>query len=99
MKEQLAVLAGGQALNGTEVEILVNALIGGLSRLAKEHPEQVLQNKDEQGLHCVDAMVSGLKVTTLVDSGATHSFVSERTTWGLHHKAGCDCSLFKVVNS
>ena len=47
----------------------------------------------------MDAMVSGMKVTTLVDNGATHSFVSERTAWGLHHKAECDGSSFKVVNS
>ena len=70
-------MAGGQALNGAEAEILVNALTGGLSRFAKEHPKHVLQNKDEQVLHCVDATVSGMKVTTLVDGGATHSFVSE----------------------
>ena len=42
LKEQLTVLAGGQALNGVEVEILVNALIGGLSQFAKECPKQVL---------------------------------------------------------
>ena len=59
----------------------------------------MLQNEDEQGLRCVDATVSGLKVTTLVDSGASHSFVSERTAWGLHCKVECDGSSFKVVNS
>ena len=58
----------------------------------------MLQNKDKQVLHCVDAMVSGMKVTTLVDSGATHSFVSERTAWGCHRKDECDGSSFKVVN-
>ena len=42
LKEQLTVLAGGQALNDAEAEILVNALTGGLSRFAKEHPKQVL---------------------------------------------------------
>ena len=98
LKEQPIVLAGDQALNGAKVEILVNTLTGGLSRFAKECPKQVLQNKDEQVLYCVDAMVSGLKVTTLVDSGATHSFVSERTAWGCHRKAECDGSSFKVVN-
>ena len=46
----------------------------------------------------MDATVSGLKVTTLVDSGATHSFVSERMAWGCHRKAECDGSSFKVVN-
>ena len=58
----------------------------------------MLQNKDEQVLCCVDATVSGMKVTALVDSGATHSFVSERMAWGCHRKAECDGSSFKVVN-
>lgn len=47
----------------------------------------------------MDAIVSGLKVATLVDNGLTHNFVSGWTTWGLHHKVECDESLFKVVNS
>lgn len=93
------VLVGGQALKGVEADMLVNALTGGLRRFAKGRHGHVVQNSDEQGFRCVDATVSGLKVAALVDSDATHSFVSERTTWGLHRKAECDGSLFKAVNS
>jgi hypothetical protein len=77
LKEQLTILAAGQALKGAEAEMLVNALIGGLSRFAEGHCEHVLQNGDEQGLRCEDATISGLTLATLVDSGVTHSFVSE----------------------
>ena len=70
-------MVGCQSLNGVEVEMLVNALTGGLSRFTKGHREHVLQNGDKQGLHCVDATSSELKVATLVDSGVTHSYVSE----------------------
>ena len=46
----------------------------------------------------MDATVSGMKVTALVDNDATHSFVSEQMAWVCHCKAECDGSSFKVVN-
>ena len=99
LKEQPSVLARCKVLKGAKEEMLVKALRGGLSRFAEGRRGHELQNGDEQGLYCVDVMVSGLKVVALVDSGATHSFVSERMAWGLHHKVECNGSLFKVVNS
>lgn len=79
--------------------MLMNALTGGLSRFVEGRHGHVLQNGDEQSLLCVDATISGMKVAALVDNGATHSFVSERTASGLHRKAECDGSLFKAINS
>jgi hypothetical protein len=43
--------------------------------------------------------VSGVKVAALVDTGSTHSFISEWTVTSLHRKAEGSMVVFKVVNS
>ena len=67
-------------LKDVEVEMLVKTFKGGLSRFVEGCNGNDMQNGDEKGLYCMGAIVSGLKLEALVDSGATHSFVSEWTS-------------------
>jgi predicted aspartyl protease len=54
--------------------------------------------KDSMIFDFVNATMSGLKVEALVDTGATHNFVSEQIATTLHHKPKSNTSTFKVVN-
>ena len=58
-------------------------------------------SKEKEGNLCfVDVTVSGVKVATLVDTDAIHSFISEHTATLLHYKPKRSMSTFKfVVNS
>jgi hypothetical protein len=47
----------------------------------------------------VDATLSGVKVVVLVDTNATHGFISERTATLLHYKYERSIVAYKVVNS
>ena len=47
----------------------------------------------------MNAIICGLKVAALVDTGSSHNFISERTTKRLHRKPECCEVLVKVVNS
>jgi hypothetical protein len=57
------------------------------------------QYKEMNGIFFVDALVSGLKMVALVDTDATHHFVSEWTAMLLHYKIESNMSAFKVVKS
>ena len=64
-----------------------------------EGQDEGSQDVDQQG-HCfVNVTVSGLKVSTLVEIDATHSFVSNRTKTTLHSKPEFSGSALKVVKS
>jgi hypothetical protein len=47
----------------------------------------------------VDTTISGLKMETLVETGETHSFVSEQATKYLHHKPKSCTRTCKVLKS
>ena len=47
----------------------------------------------------VHAVVNGVQVKTLVDSGATHNFVATRETTRLGLKLEEDTSQIKAINS
>jgi hypothetical protein len=76
----------------------VDALAAHLGKFMDRGHGQRLQSEGE-GLCFVDAMVSGVKVVSLVDISTTHSFVSERTTKSLHCKPESSTTTYKVVNS
>jgi hypothetical protein len=47
---------------------------------------QFSQSEEVEGLFFVNKITSGLKMKNLVETRATHSFVSRRTPKSLHHK-------------
>ena len=51
------------------------------------------------GLMYVELLTGGQKIVALVDSGATHNFISTRETARLGLKLAKDDSKLKVVNS
>jgi hypothetical protein len=78
---------------------VLGALTIGLGKFVAKGHEHDLQGEGMNGLCFVNATVSGLKVVALVDTGATHNFVSEWTTTTLHRKPEKSMAMFKVVNS
>jgi hypothetical protein len=71
----------------------------GLGKFVAEGHECGLQGENMNGLCFVNATVSRLKVAALVDTSATHSFVSEQATIALHCNPERSMAMFKVVNS
>jgi hypothetical protein len=76
-----------------------------VEELTKQLDEFKTQNhgqcsQDKEGRICfVDVIVSGVKVTVLVDIRSTHNFISEWTVTLLHRKSKGILDAFKVVNS
>jgi predicted aspartyl protease len=60
---------------------------------------QFSQSEVVEGLCFVDTTVSALKMTTLVDTGATHSFVTEQATKSLHRKPERCTGTCKLLKS
>ena len=53
----------------------------------------------QQGLDFMETTVSGLRVSALVDTGSSHSFVSSKTVGSLHTGMERSQANFKVANS
>lgn len=47
-------------------------------------------NNDKIGLRSVDATIYGLKVTVLIDTSSTHSFIGDAIAKSLHHETKVD---------
>ena len=58
-----------------------------------------IQEDNPKSLSFVKETVSGLRVSTLVDTGTTHSLVSSRTVSSLHSSLEGSQAWFKAVNS
>ena len=90
-KEKLnAIIAEDGENSGSEVPTRVN-------------PLQLLNNiqakATHKGLMYVELLSSGQKIVALVDSGATHNFISTRETTRLGLKLAKDDNKLKAVNS
>jgi hypothetical protein len=98
LKAKPAALGVGQVQQTSEAELKVlNALTAVLGKFVAEGQEHDSQGEGRHDLCFVNATVSGLKVAALVDTGATHSLISERTVKGIHCKAESSKASFKML--
>lgn len=79
--------------------MVLGALTIGLCEFATRGQEVELHDEGKHDLCFVNTLVSGLKVAALVDTSATHNFVSEWIATTLHRKPKSSEATFKVVNS
>ena len=77
LEVQLIVLEEDQVSKNRYGKLMVNSLMKSLGKFVTEGQGHGLWNEGEKGLHFMDAIMSGLKVATLVDISLTHIFLSE----------------------
>lgn len=78
---------------------VLGSLTSSLGMLMVEGHEHGLEGEYMNGLCSMNATVSGLKVGNLIDNGATHSIISERTNTTLHHKCHGDRIFIPLEHS
>jgi predicted aspartyl protease len=82
-----------------EMNKVMEMLVEHMQEFKTRGQGQNSQSEEVEGLYFVNTTISGLNMESLVDTSATHSFVSERATKSLHRKPESNTGTCKVMKS
>jgi predicted aspartyl protease len=82
-----------------EMNEVMETLVNRMQDFKTRGQGQFSQSEAVEGIYFVDTMISGMKITSLVDTGETHNFASERAAKSLYRKLERCNGTCKVLKS